>query len=313
MSEVFLKRLLSKAFGHEWALAYRSKRNGEILYAERQCFTLINNSLRYWCADPFLAEEAGKTYIFFEAYDRLKRKGVIGYRKIDGDQTGKLNIVIEEPFHMSYPYIYKEDGSWFMIPETKDINRIVRYRAINFPGLWERDKVLADNIPAVDSTVFSCKDGCMELFTYLYESFNKGELQLLQITEENKCIRYRYADLDGKKRPAGKCCRIGSYCFRPSQFCTKSYGEAIIFNKIQCLDSDSYEETESRRITTAEISLDRFLSITGTHTYNSSENWEAIDVEIRRFSILRILCLMPRLYREAIKRLGRKETWIERR
>ncbi len=313
MSEVNLKKILSKALGHEWALAYRSKRNGEILYAERQCFSLIKNSLRYWCADPFLAEEAGEAYIFFEAFDRLKRKGVIGYRKIDGGQTGKLNIVIAEPFHLSYPFIYKECGSWFMIPETKDINRIVRYRAIEFPGRWERDKVLAENIPAVDSTVLSCNDGCMQLFTYLYESFNKGELQLLQIKEENQSIRYRQADLDGKKRPAGKCCRIGSFCYRPSQFCAKTYGEAIIFNKIQCLDGDAYEEKEYRRITTAEITLDRLLRITGTHTYNSSENWEAIDVEIRRFSALRILCLMPRLYREAIKRLGRKETCIERR
>lgn len=231
----------------------------------------------------------------------MKRKGVIGYRKIDGSRAGKLNIVIEEPFHLSYPFIYKEGGSWFMIPETKDINRIVRYRATEFPERWERDKVLAENIPAVDTTVLSSKDGCMELFTYLYEGFNKGELQLLQITEENQSSRYRYADLDGKKRPAGKCCRIGSFCYRPSQFCTRAYGEAIIFNKIQCLTGGDYEETEYRRITTGEISLNSPLRITGTHTYNSSENWEAIDVEIRRFSLLRILGLMPRLFRWALK------------
>lgn len=290
----------------EWALAYRNKKEGGILDSPEQAFSLIKNTLRYWCADPFLAEAGEDAYVFFEAFDRLKRKGVIGYRKINSSRVGKIKIVIEEPFHLSYPYIYEESGSWYIIPESRDARQIIRYRAKEFPDVWEVEKILADNMPVVDTTVLSGSGDSLQLVTYLFEWFNKGELLVLQLKAGYQEIQYRFADLDGRKRPAGKICRMGSSRYRPSQLCTSSYGEAIIFNKIVDSNGDGYKETEYKTISVSEISLDRRAKISGVHTYNSSDNWEVIDVEIRGFSILRLLGLMPRVYHAAKKRFKKR-------
>jgi hypothetical protein len=306
------RKILFKVIESEWAIAYRNKRNGEILTSEKQYFSIIKNTLRYWCADPFPVEEGTKTYIFFEAFDRIKRKGVIGYREINSNRISKINIIIKEPFHLSYPYIYREKGSWYIIPESKDLNKIIRYKSKKFPDIWEKEKILINNISAVDPTVFPyCKNDMkkndMKLFTYIFESFNKGELQIFHLKDNSQTIICNIEDLDGRKRPAGKICIVNNIYYRPSQLCTRSYGEAIIFNKILCLTDNSYEETEYKMLTVKEISLDRTLKITGVHTYNDSENWEVVDVEISGVSLIRIIGFIPRIYHIAKRTIKAKK------
>lgn len=76
----------------EWCCAVRFNQDGgtSILNDTETEFTVIKDSYRYWTADPFLAEENGKYYLFFEVYDRLKRKGVLGYREITKNSAGKI-------------------------------------------------------------------------------------------------------------------------------------------------------------------------------------------------------------------------------
>ncbi|MDD4582929.1 MAG: hypothetical protein PHR60_01925 [Eubacteriales bacterium] len=309
---ISFKDILHKAIESEWAIAYRNKRNGEILTSKKQYFTIIKNTLRYWCADPFVVEEGTKIYVFFEVFDRIRRKGVIGYREISSNRIGKINIIIEEPFHLSYPYIYRENGSWYIIPESKDLNKIIRYKSKKFPDIWEKEKILIDNISAVDTIVFNyCKNDMkkndIKLFTYIFESFNKGKLQIFHLKDNYQTIISSIKDPDGRKRPAGRICMIDNIYYRPSQLCTKAYGEAIIFNKILCLTDNSYEETEYKIITIEDICLDRAVKITGVHTYNNSENWEVVDVEISGVSLIRIIGLIPRIYHIAKRTIKAKK------
>lgn len=311
MGDINFRRLMRKAIESEWCIAYRNKKTGGILIDKRHCFSLIKNTLRYWCADPFPVEEGEKNYIFFEAFDRIKRKGAIGYREITGNKISKLKIVIEEPFHLSYPYIYCENGSWYIIPESKDSHQIIRYKAKEFPDVWEREKILIDNIPAVDTTVISYNNNDMILFTYLFESFNKGILQIIKLNETSESVIHKIADVNGTKRPAGKIFEIGNFRYRPSQLCTTTYGEAIIFNKILDFTDSAYTETEYKMVSVADICLERAVKICGVHTYNSSKSWEVIDVEIREFSILRILGLVHRIYHRIKRSLNGKQGFGE--
>ena len=58
-----------------WTVAYR-RRNGNATLLEDivSPFVCIPNTWRYWCADPHIFEENGKTYIFAELYDRVLRR-----------------------------------------------------------------------------------------------------------------------------------------------------------------------------------------------------------------------------------------------
>ncbi len=294
-----LKDILSRIAGSEWSLALRPNQGeGRILERGMQSFTLLKNTLRYWCADPFIVESREGSYIFFEAFDRVSRRGFIGCRKVEKGEAGKINIILRESFHLSYPCIYSQGETWYMIPETKDKNRIMRYRASRFPDKWERDITLVDNVKAVDSTVLLGGETDLTLLIYIWESFNKGQLQMINLKpgSEDVSVMASMRDEYGLMRPAGNLFVAEGKLIRPSQICTDRYGEGIVFNEVLC-KKDSYDEQEYRRLTAEDIVLSKRIKIKGVHTYNHSDNWEVIDVEIGGISLVRLIDLIPRLYR----------------
>lgn len=300
-----IKDFLLRVAGSEWAVALRPNQGeGKIFEKDVQLFTLLENTKRYWCADPFIVESEEGAFIFFEAFDRLRRRGLIGYRRIEGDGVGKINIIIRESFHLSYPCIYRQGKTWYMIPETRDANRIIRYRAIRFPDKWEKDTILIDNIKAVDSTVLLSSDSDLTLFVYLWVSFDKGELQVINLKPERREITLlgSVKDERGLMRPAGNLFFIKDVLIRPSQICIKRYGEGILFNKVLCKEG-SYTEEEFKRLTIDDIALTKNVELKGVHTYNHSKNWEVIDVEIGGISLIRMVDLVSRLYRYIKKRI----------
>lgn len=105
-----------------------------------------------FCADPFLFVKDGVPYLFYET---LKNgKGVIGYFEcVDGDWADR-GVIIDMPWHMSYPQVFEEDGRVYMIPEQSNHGKgnVALYEAVEFPRKWEMRKVLIDR-PFADSTL----------------------------------------------------------------------------------------------------------------------------------------------------------------
>lgn len=94
----------------------------------------------YYWADPFLWQHNGVDYIFYELYDY--KKGVIAYSIINEDMTfTEPTVVLECPYHISYPYLFEHKGEILMIPET-GLGHV--YRCTSFPNKWEFDFVLRD-------------------------------------------------------------------------------------------------------------------------------------------------------------------------
>lgn len=285
---------IGRILGTEWGIAVRFRENDcDFSEFKTNRFSLIPNTWRYWLADPFIIEDQEENYVFFEAFDRLKNKGLIGYSKIINGRIGKINIIIEETFHLSYPFIYKRDGVWFMIPESRRAGQIIRYKATSFPGKWEKDRILAKEISAVDSTIFLDAYDVPLLITYVTEKDNKEALYLAVEKDDKFVFVKKMEDPLGTKRPAGKIFSYKGQHYRPSQLCAESYGEALIINKIISITKKGLIETEYRTIGVDDITLDRTIKITGIHTYNCSKQWEVIDVRFR--SIKNILSLLPRV------------------
>jgi len=82
--------------------------------------------------------QAGDTwYMFFEVMNSLSRQGDIGCAMSpDGLNWKYQKIVLDEPFHLSYPYIFQWEGQFFMIPESAEGGAIRLYRAEHFPHSW---------------------------------------------------------------------------------------------------------------------------------------------------------------------------------
>lgn len=88
-------------------------------------------------ADPFMLQEGSNWYLFFEAVNATGYVGKIALaRSGDGFNWTYCGIVLNEPFHISYPYVFKWQTDFYMIPESKQADAIRLYKAEPFPATW---------------------------------------------------------------------------------------------------------------------------------------------------------------------------------
>ena len=129
---------------------------------------IIENDKRKFLADPFLVKHNNNTYCFAEEYDYAKKKGHIVCFRLDKKKLDK-KIILNENFHLSFPFIFKFKNNFFMCPETSEISEIRLYKNINFPFKWKFYKTIKRNIKSVDNIIFK-KNNLWWLFTNLDHS-----------------------------------------------------------------------------------------------------------------------------------------------
>ncbi len=270
-------------FREEWIIAIRSK-SDKLLFEDggtSKKFKLIKNTLRYWCADPFLITHDNKDYVFFEMYDRFKQRGVIGYREIYSDSSfSKLKVAFDIGCHLSYPYIFKKDNDIFVIPESYMANEVSLYKAQNFPDKWIKQKLLIDNIIACDTT-FINNDYAI---TFVNNSENTGSDAVLFNTKSENWIMTNNNPVDtdpAHSRCAGKVFNYNGKLIRPAQYGVGGYGNGIVFREILSCTDDEYIEKTMYKITVDDISYNSSKKYDGIHTYNFNDKYEVIDLKIQ--------------------------------
>lgn len=105
-------------------------------------------------ADPFLIKD-GKTWnLFFEVYNRDTDQGDLAVATSKNTWTWNYqNVIIDEPFHLSYPYVFKADDGYYLIPESYQANSIRLYKADEFPTKWSFVKTLVEGRDYVDNSI----------------------------------------------------------------------------------------------------------------------------------------------------------------
>src|SRR6267142_1181613 len=70
-------------------------------------------------ADPFMIRANDSWHMFFEVFNRETLKGEIGLAiSANGRSWTYQRIVLQEDFHLSYPYVFEWEGEHYMVPET---------------------------------------------------------------------------------------------------------------------------------------------------------------------------------------------------
>ena len=272
-----------------YKIAYRKKNTGSIIDDTQTPFVALKNSWRYWVADPFVISRMGKTYIFAELYDYLRRKGCIGYCELlpDGSQS-KWKAVLKEKYHMAYPQPIEHNGDVYLIPESSFGKVLCAYKAVSFPDKWEKAYVLASGTGLTDTTfvsdsdkvyAFACstEDPTDEILR-MFELSDNGQLEetaMSPVVDDVSCAR-----------PAGKFFNLDGKLYRPSQDCTDSYG-----NKLNILEVDTdfrtyYKETNVRKISVDDLTILNVDAPERIHTYNSNGEYEVVDVFAKNKNIL---------------------------
>ncbi|MGN1420921.1 MAG: hypothetical protein ACI4XC_05360 [Eubacterium sp.] len=290
----------------EWhcAVRFNENENTFLIDGGNEKFTLIKDSYRYWTADPFLVKNGGKYYLFFEAFDRLKRKGVLGFREIEKNRIGKINIIYETDSHMSYPFIYKENETFYMIPESKESGELFRLKSTDFPYKWEKDTVFS-NKPLVDTTMLDYQETRYYVSEIVNVSgfFNRVDLFYEENGAFKECKNNPVIDDVNTARCAGKLFEYNGLLIRPSQNCGKSYGEKLNFNQVIDISKDGYREKLIKCISVSDININSSAKFVGIHTYNRLDNIEVIDLKTAgSFNLLNYIGALFKRFKRLVKR-----------
>ena len=196
-------------------------------------------------ADPFMINHNNKWYMFFEVWNLETGHGDIGLATSDdGCNWNYEQIVLDEYFHLSYPYVFKWKNEFYMVPESSKAYSVLLYRAVNFPVEWSFERTLLSG-KYVDTSVFR---------------FNK-RWWLFTSEVSSDILRLFYAeDLTGPwaehpkspvieknastARPAGRVLVSDGRLIRFAQDCKPTYGNQVRAFEITKLGTVDYEEKE---------------------------------------------------------------------
>jgi len=266
-----------------WSLLYNiSNENNKLDLTDLGSFKKITPPKGYFWADPFVVAENQNYYIFVEEFIYKKNRAHLSVLKLDAE--GKLlsfEKIIERPYHMSYPSVFKIGPTYYMIPETSQNKTIELYRCTDFPNKWVFDRNIMENLSAVDSTTFYFNDkwwlftsidqtddrvgASTELFLFYTDDILSGDWKshlLNPIVSDERTAR-----------PAGKLFICEGKIYRPSQDCSVRYGRGFNLNEVTKLTDTEYEESLLSR---AEPSWDEKLK--GSHTYNFDKEFTVLDI-----------------------------------
>jgi hypothetical protein len=156
---VHARNWIQKHWKDQWFLGIQTRSpTGD---AQDSQWRIIDPPRTRFYADPFLFSHRGRKFIFFEDYVYAVKKGLISCLAIDEQgNPGEPFVVLERNYHLSYPFVFQWGSDIFMIPETSDNRTVELYRAVEFPGKWELQKVLFSNVRAVDSTLLQYQGKC---------------------------------------------------------------------------------------------------------------------------------------------------------
>jgi hypothetical protein len=202
-------------------------------------------------ADPFMIRRESTWYMFFEVKNRASRKGEIGLAtSSDGMRWSYQQIVLAEPFHLSYPYVFEWMGDYYMIPESQQSGSVRLYKAVNFPTDWSLDATLLDDIDAVDSSVFRFRDTWWLLTGSGIPPNRADNLHLFYADnlrgpwQEHPASPVVRGDACGA-RPAGRPLVFNNSIVRYSQDCYPAYGTQVRAFEIVELTRATYRERET--------------------------------------------------------------------
>lgn len=287
-----MRNYFSRILEGGWNVAVRNLGTGNILKDRATPFHIIPNTWRSWAADPFLIEEGETVYIFAELFDYIERKGGIGYTSFCGGKWTKWKVVLKESFHLSYPNLFRMGNDIYMIPESSDGHSLRLYKAITFPNEWKLDRIIVQDVEWVDTTFFVHDTAVYAITTDIAEEENHIDYLLRFDNQLNLISKTKIKELNTEySRSGGKLFTIDGCQIRVSQDCSFHYGGAMIFSEF--IPEKLCEQGVKKKILhlyPSDITVDQSHLWTGIHTYNSTQNYEVIDIERKHFNPFGIAC-----------------------
>jgi hypothetical protein len=212
----------------------------------RDCVT---DASAVFIADPFMLLADDTWHMFFEVMNWRTGNGEIGLALSEnGMEWTYQQIVLAEPFHLSYPYVFEWMGDYYMIPERPGSGSIGIYKASNFPTQWSFVGDLIGGPYLADPSIVRYDDKW-----WLFTETNLEEMY--------DTLRLYYADelmgpwrehakspiIEGNPRvarPGGRVLVVNDTVIRYAQNCNPNYGTDVRALEVVELTTTTYRERE---------------------------------------------------------------------
>jgi hypothetical protein len=199
-------------------------------------------------ADPFIFKtDDGRINILFESVSSYSLNGKISLLVCNDLPDPVLEkVVLDTNAHLSYPYVFKENGNIYVFPESAFSGTLCCYEFDQVKRTFTNKKEIIQS-PLLDSTILKHEGKYWLFATMLGETFNSD---LYIFYADNLLGPYTpHAGNPVKKalngsRPAGNFIEVDGIIYRPAQNCSNYYGESITINKINTLTTTRFDEEE---------------------------------------------------------------------
>ena len=242
-------------------------------------------------ADCFGRKQGNHTAVLFEELDYSKEaKGALVVALVDHEGTEIKRIKpsgIADTTHLSYPYLFEEDGDVYLVPESGAQKKVILYKAEQFPARWKEESVLLNGAYYFDASLLKYENKYWLFFT-LHD----------QMFDANLHLHLAYSDTIGgpytlhlqnpvkvsarSARPAGTMFKDqNGRLIRPAQNFCKTYGGSIVLNEVIKLNEKEYEEREAGEL----VPFDKYYK-DGLHTLSVINDQEIlVDMKRHRFRL----------------------------
>lgn len=192
------------------------------------------------CADPFLFANRDELYLFVERQAVGEAGSIWAYKTRDLNTFETIGEVLREEHHLSYPFVFSDGDSIYLVPESAAANGVNLYMFDEFPHRPRKLRTLLEGA-YFDSSLIQ-HNGLWYLFTTsltgleIFFSDNPVSGSFTSHPKNPLTTSARF------RRCGGGPLVLDRQLFRIAQDGSKGYGRNIHILRIDELSPDAYSE-----------------------------------------------------------------------
>lgn len=278
----------SKLVSCRWDIAFLDESLHDVVLGKTLHFNELNNPYKNecWFADPFILDVTETNiYVLVEEMPHNIQKGRISKLTIDKETwtiTDK-EVILEEPWHLSFPFIIRENGKVFVAPESAYGQAWYLYELVTDQmgnDKLERIKKLCDDV-VWDSVIANYWNEPI-MFTAAHDDFHLDIYKMdknIDMFTQDESIQSDKQNM----RMAGALFVEENQIYCPSQNSRPgSYGEAVEIKRV------SYNDEGWSFQTINKIKPPKGILNDGIHTFNEYKGVIVVDIH-RQANLLSLI------------------------
>lgn len=293
-----IKDIYKKLTRNSWAIGFVAE-GLDGVFSDNPQYIWVKNPYKdqCWFADPFILDVTDD-YIFLlvEEFQYSAPKGRIAKLTVNRQTMTieKMEILLEEATHLSFPNIWRKGNEIFVYPENYRSGKLNLYKLVDDATRLEKVGVLSKE-PLTDA-VMTDVFGERLLFSTKMPNPNGNELYIFTLDDQQRVTNMDSARFgDNHARMAGQFFEYDGKIYRPAQDCNKIYGGAVIIEEVG-KKGEQFVFSPIKQLT----SKHPLLRI-GMHTLNEYKGVVVVDVKGYEYKFGAIVAKLVKLKKKILQ------------